>query len=508
MFVRKKKNKSGSITVQIVDKSSGYKILETIGTSKDIHKIREYCVIAQERIDRDYNRQLDLFSSDYNSDIIEEFLNSLTSDNILPIGPELILGKIFDRIGFNKIPEELFRTLVLTRLIYPGSKLKVVDYLHFYQNKDISVQRIYRFLDRFYNKYKEQAEDIAYEYSKGVLGGKISVVFYDVTTLYFEAEDEDDLRRIGFSKDGKFQCPQIQVGLLVGKDGYPLGYNIFEGNKYEGHTLIPVLKAFENRYNISKPIVIADSGLLSKNNIEILESNNYQYILGARIKNESASLKSEILKKSEYLSNGDSFSMDISGNLRLIISYSDSRAKKDKHNRQRGIMRLNRRIKNGMLTKESINNRGYNKFLVLKNKIEVALDESKIREDERWDGLKGYITNTNLLPSDVINNYKHLWAIERAFRISKTDLRIRPIYHYLKRRIEAHICISFVAYTIYKEFERLLKINNSNLSVKKAIEAIRSIYQITYKIPHTKRTKKKILNMTKEQKEIYNIVYP
>lgn len=114
--------------------------------------------------------------------------------------------------------------------------------------------------------------------------GEITVLFYDVTTLYFENEDEDDLRKIGFSKDGKFQSPQIMLGLLVGEYGYPIGYDIYEGNSYEGNTLIPILEKFEQKFNLQKPIVIADSGLLSKQNIEELKINNYEFILGARIK--------------------------------------------------------------------------------------------------------------------------------------------------------------------------------------------------------------------------------
>jgi len=123
-------------------------------------------------------------------------------------------------------------------------------------------------------------EQISFEYSKKILGGKIGVVFYDMTTLYFEASEEDDYRIPGFNKDGKHQQPQIIIGLLVGENGYPIGYQIFEGNTSESKTLIPVLEDFQNKFEIRKPIVIANAALLSQNNIDALEKKGYEYILG------------------------------------------------------------------------------------------------------------------------------------------------------------------------------------------------------------------------------------
>lgn len=158
-------------------------------------------------------------------------------------------------------------------------------------------------MDTLHRSLKRQVEQIAFDYTKSVLAGKISVVFYDMTTLYFESSDEDDLRISGFSKDGKAQNPQILLGLLVASNGYPIGYEIFEGNKYEGHTLIPVLEHFQQRFNLSRPIVIADAGLLSTPNIKYLRSKQYEFILGARLKNESDEIKGQIL--SQPLADGE-----------------------------------------------------------------------------------------------------------------------------------------------------------------------------------------------------------
>jgi len=178
--------------------------------------------------------------------------------------------------------------------------------------------------------------------------------------------------------------------------------------------------------------------LLSKDNIIILEEKNYQYIIGARLKNESEKTKKQI--QEAKLSDGDILKIKRADHTCLIITYASTRAAKDGHNRKRGLQRLEKQIKSGKLTKSSINNKGYNKYLKLEGEISIRIDYEKFNKDHVWDGLKGYITNTKLADKQVIDHYKNLWHIEKAFRMSKTDLRIRPIYHRLKHRIEAHIC--------------------------------------------------------------------
>ncbi|MBR9702403.1 transposase, partial [Candidatus Woesearchaeota archaeon] len=185
---------------------------------------------------------------------------------------------------------------------------------------------------------------------------------------------------------------------------------------------------------------------------------------------------------------------------------SDKRAKKDKHNRKKGLNKLKKRIKSGHLTKEHINNRGYNKFLTLTGAVTVFLNKEKIQEDKAWDGLKGYITNTRFGAKQITQNYSHLWQIEKAFRISKTDLKVRPIHHYKRRRIEAHISIAFVAYTIYKELELLLKRKGVVMSARRAAELTQNMYEINYVLPDSKDEQKKILAMDNEQKLLYEAV--
>ena len=234
----------------------------------------------------------------------------------------------------------------------------------------------------------------------------------------------------------------------------------------------------------------------------VYPTNAYEFILGARIKNEKQEIKDKILNLS--LKNGESSVIE-KDDLKLIITYSDTRAKKDKYNREKGLKRLEKNLKTGKLNKSSINNRGYNKFLEMDGDIYVKINQEKIEADEKWDGLKGYITNSTQSKEQILDNYKQLWLIEKAFRIAKTDLKIRPVFHYKQRRIEAHICLNFVAYKIYKELERQLKEKKSDLSPEKVIEIIQNIYEIEIITPKLKEKIRKRLILSDEQVKVSEI---
>ena len=494
VFLRKKKNKSGIISVQVIDKSTGkYTVVKTIGSSineKEVEKLfyqgHQWIKNHLGQYELDFQNEKQLFSA---------FIAGIKQ--ITVAGTELLLGKIFDEIGFNQIPDDLFRVLVIARLCFPVSKLKTTDYLQKFHSIGIDEDKVYRYLDKLHKTQKETVQQISYEHTLKVLNNEISIVFYDVTTLYFEIDNEDELRKAGFSKEGRHQNPQIVLGLLVSIDGYPLAYEIFEGNKFEGHTMLPVIERFKKKYKLEKLVIIADSGLLSNDNITELKTKGYEFILGARIKNEKLTVQNKILALK--LKNGESQQIAKDDSIKLIISYSEARAKKDKANREKGLRKLEKQIKSGKLTKANISNRGYNKYLKLEGNIHVTIDKAKFEADGKWDGLKGYLTNTNLSKDEVIDNYNHLWKIEKAFRISKSDLKIRPIYHRLPKRIEAHVCIAFVAYKLYKELERQLKEKKAELSPEKAIDIAKTIYAIKLTTPLNKETIEQTLILNEEQ---------
>lgn len=500
MYVRAKKNKSGSFSIQVIDKSdSKYKVIKSFGSTNDAFQVKTLVLKAEEWI----KSQSKLYEFDFEGvdGLFETFISNIKGVYIA--GVELVLGRIFDEIGFNSIKDELFRKLVLARVCYPLSKLKTVDYLLRYEAYSTNEDKIYRYLDKLHSSQKRLVQHISYTHTLKVLDGTIQMVFYDVTTLYFEIKEEEDLRKTGFSKDGKHQNPQIVLGLLVSKGGYPLAYEIFDGKKFEGDTMLPILNLFKRKYKFDTLTVVTDAGLLSSKNIEALNKNHYTYILGARIKNETNADKESIFAL--QLKDGEAVCIHKSPSDRLIISYSDARAKKDAHNRAKGIAKLEKQMASNKLTKTSLNSKGYNKFLKLEGEVTISLDKAKIELDQKWDGLKGYLTNTNLNKDEIIENYRHLWQIEKAFRISKSDIEIRPIFHHLKRRIEAHICLAFVAYKVYKELERQLYEKKAGISVEKAIEIAKTIYKIKAIKPKTKKAVEKILFLTEEQRILAQI---
>lgn len=503
MFLRKLKNRSGSVSVQIISKENRkYKVIRTIGSSHNEQEIQKLVFLGEQEMDR-MRAQSKLFISEKDV-FVEQLFEAMDNASIKTVGPEIIFGKIYDSIGFNGINENLFRHLVIARLAFPLSKLKTIEYLYRFQGVRLDIDAVYRFLDKLNSRFKTQVEQISFAHTLKVLGGKISIVFYDMTTIYFEASDEDDLRKTGFSKDGKSQNPQIYLGLLVGLGGYAVGYDVFEGNIYEGHTLIPFIEKTTAKFNLDKPIIVADAGLLSNANIAALEQKKYEYIIGARLRNEPEKIKHQILAK--QLSDGEKIKIQKAGKTRLIVTYANNRAVKDEHNRKKGLQRLEKRIKSGRLTKSNINNKGYNKYLKMQGDVSIEIDYEKFNRDKIWDGLKGYVTNTRISDKLVVENYKNLWHIEKAFRMSKTDLRIRPIYHRLRHRIEAHICISFTAYSVYKELERVLYKEKSGISLKKAAELTHNMYEITYTLPESKHIKSRLLKMDDEQAELYRII--
>lgn len=498
MFIRRKVNRSGSTSIHIFKKEGQRQIhVKSIGNSSDAEGIKILERQARLELARLQHQQgLDL-QYDQDKEFIDTFTKSLKKIEIA--GYELILGKIFKEIGFDEVKDDLFRHLVLSRISHPGSKLKTISYLQEHHNVSFDIDSVYRYLDKLNSKHKSILQDISFRHTLKLFNGHIQLLFYDVTTLYFEAEDEDDLRKTGFSKDGKAQHPQILLGLLVSTQGYPLSFEMFEGNKFEGKTMLPVVEAFTAKYSVAQAIIVADAGLLSSENINELIRLKHHFILGGRIKNESKALQNQILAlklkdRAHTLIRPDG--------LKLIISHSSTRATKDRKNREKGLHRLEQAIRLGKLSKKHINNRGYNKYLKLEGQVTVHIDYEKFKQDAQWDGLKGYITNTELPAEEIISNYKNLWHIEKAFRISKTDLRIRPIYHRLKRRIESHLIIAFCSYKLYKELERQLAEKNVGITIEKAIRLMQSIFVIELALPQAAKTTRIIHVKTDDHRKL------
>ena len=502
MFVRRKPNRSGSTSVVVVEKRNGKtRYLRTIGVSSDPIEI-EHLFMQGKRWVSEQTAGRDMFLEHIQQGeekaVVEGLLNRI--EHILINGTQLILSPVYQNIGFDAIHDDVLKHLVVSRICQPQSKVATSDYLKSYFDEDVGLNKIYRYLDKLSDTQKGKIQEISVNHTRKVLGGHIGVVFYDVTTLYFETDEGDELRKKGWSKDGKHSLPQVVLGLLVSKGGYPLAYSIHEGNRYEGHTMLPILKDFVSKFGLEDFVVVADSGLMNAENIRELERNGYKYIIGARIKNENQAVREWILSQKKV--EGCFYEHQKTGQQRLILGYTEQRARKDASNREKGVKRLEKEYKSGWVAKDRINKRGYNKFLRLADNIRVEIDYTKVAEDARWDGLKGYITNTELTGNDVYQQYSELWQVERAFRVTKGVLDIRPMFHFTRKRIEAHVCICFVAYKVYKELERMLKVNGIGMSVDKVLSIAKTITTVRVKLQESNETMSKTMLITDQHKSI------
>jgi len=390
-----------------------------------------------------------------------------------------IYGALFDQLGYADIFEnptqqkklvETFRHVVLARIANPKSKLASVSMLEENFGVTLNLQYVYRMMDHLDEKTIEKLNEITYQNTLSLFGEKIDIIFFDATTIYFESFNSDELRDMGFSKDLKFNQPQVLLCMMVTKKGMPIGYKVFPGNIYEGHTLIPMLNDLKKRYAIDKVIFVADSGIFNKENIEELEKSKFEYIVGARLKNLSDKLKEKILNRKHYQGN-DEFRVacfeDNTGK-KIVVSYKADRARKDAYERDKAVDRLKKKLENKKNPKEYLANYGYKKFLKVDGNSHIELDEKKIEESKLWDGLHGVITNAqNISDREILQQYSNLWHIEESFRITKHDLKVRPIFHWNSSRIKAHLAICFTAYVLVRHLEYRVRLQYKKISIEK-----------------------------------------
>ncbi len=445
-------------------------------------------------------------------------VKNLKEEQRLTSGIHEVYGKLFDDLGYGKVIKRpsrnkatagIFKNIVLARVANPVSKRATVDMLEEDFGVTLDLDRVYRMMDSLDGPAIERLKNISYQNTLSLLGTKIDVIFYDATTIYFESFEEDELKKNGFSKDHKHNQPQVLLALMVTSDGLPVDYEIFPGDTYEGHTLIPALTKIRKKYNIEKIVFVADSAMLSKNNIKMLEDlegDNFSYIVGARLKSAASALKSRILDKSNYRKVKKEYYVAelADGNRRIISSYSGKRARKDARDRKRAIAKLMAKLDRSASAKSHLSNHGYRKYLKVEGKSRISLDEEKIASDAKWDGLHGVVTNSSLAPMDVLSKYNELWNVEAAFRVTKHDLKVRPVYHWKPRRIAAHIAIRFTSYGLVKNLEYRVRLQYRKLSIEKIRQLLMKV-QTSILFDSQKRIRYGLPSkMKREARKIYN----
>jgi len=413
---------------------------------------------------------------------------------------EFGLDKILNNIsGSRKTQFNLNDTsflMVIQHLLDPKSKLSTYTHQKRYIGlKEIKLQHFYRSLDLLSESKEILEEEIFYQ-NRNLFNMQVDVVFYDVTTFAFESVKQDSLKEFGFSKDAKFKEVQVVMGLLIDQEGRPIGYELFSGNTFEGKTLEVSLDKLKKHFAIGKVIIVADRGINSKLNLMQIRARGYDYIFASRIKNMKKDIKEEIFNKDGY-QDIDGISYKIIDYLNrvnknyelpenLIITYSPKRAQKDRKDRERLIEKARTLLKNKSYIIAS-NKRGGKKYLKSSKDIYWFLDEEAIKKDEIFDGYYGIETSEkNLSAEDVLKAYHALWKIEESFRIMKTTLEVRPVFHWTEPRIKGHFVICFLAFLLERTLEFKIKKANLEISPQKIQEVLNSMNFAEVKIEKSK----------------------
>lgn len=475
MFIRRLKSRNGNIQIQVVKKvNRNNQVVKHLGTARNDLEIQQLTFLAQQFIDkaRVKSGKISFFDTRYAQSDLNRFLSRLVVVGAFDSITFHFFNYFYQLLGFKKLKDDCFRDLVIARIAHPVSKAKTRDWLKTKLDHQYSLTALYRGMERVYRlKYQDRLEQQLWTFATRVFSPTISVLFFDVTTLYYEAFDEDDFRKCGFSKDRKDNQPQLIVALTVATQGFPLQVRVFPGNKFEGHTMIPCIKDIIVRHQLKDFIVVADSAMVSAENMKQLENAGLQFIVGARLGNLPKKLFNQVVQIPRVDRSSCRFNLD-QGRI-LIVGYSTKRANKDRTDRNKQVKRADYALRNpSAITKRY-------KFLKRVGKTKWDLNQVNLEKAVQLEGLKGYMTNAvHLTNTEIIKKYAALWQIEKSFRISKSDLKARPIFHTVKEKIEAHISIVFAGLAIARYAEII-----TGKSLQKILELLDQIKEVVLKDP-------------------------
>lgn len=480
MKVRTTKTGSGATAIQVVRYEYGKTVMvKHFGSAEDPKKILHLRQTAFDWITNTTHQQ-SFFPKEPTFDPLFSRYQYL---GVQAVFLYEVLSQVFLLFGFEKLRNRLLLDLVLVRIVEPASKLRSQKLLSELFGINYDLTTIYKAL-KVISTLKDKTETNLIEFAKKYLNFDFSLVLYDVTTLYFEsfkADEEEGLKRFGFSKDNKPEQPQIIIGLLVNQDGFPLSFSVFPGDKFEGHTLLPVISALKEKHQISSLTVVADSAMLSKDNIESLRLARLNFIVGARLGYLDLDTVTQISQRLNIV-DGTTIHMPLNEGF-LICDFSAKRYAKDKSDTEKQIAKANQ-VVDGRLTPKKL------KFLI-RGRTAHTLNQPLIERTKLLWGIKGYYTDLNLPDEAIIAHYHNLWQVEKSFRMSKSDLLMRPVYHFKKEAIEAHILICVMALAVAKYME--LK---TGKSIKAILETLKKV------------TDARILNITSNEEALWRSVIP
>ena len=445
-FIRKVKTKSGATAVQVVRKQSGRIVsLKHLGSAHTKQELQALLTLARDQL---YQGQSSLFPEQNSL----KFKLKQSSSNLL----FRVLSQQYQALGFGILKDPDFIHLCIARMVEPTSKLDSLRVLADLGISGLTKDRLYRCLARIaVHDYRTLIQKACFA---ATTPQSLALVLYDVTTLYFEIQKEDAYRKPGLSKERRLE-PQIIVGLLVDQTGFPLSVQSFEGNTAETKTILPVLEDFSNQHHLPDITVVADAAMMSLKNLQSLAQSGYTYIVGSRL-NKIPYAIAEYQKKQPLID--QQVIVDKHDDCRIIYQYRAKRAKLDLKNIEKQISKA-KRIISGLAPIHR------SKFITMKAK-ERKLNQKLIDKAYSLAGIKGYVTNLTALDEQIIAAYHQLFQVEASFRMAKSDLKARPIFHRKRESIEAHLTIVLAALAVGKRVE-----SKSGMSLKQLIKVLRPI---------------------------------
>lgn len=446
-YIRRVKTKSGAVAIQVVRKQQGKIVqLEHVGSAHNQQEEKQLVELARDRL---HPGQLGLLPN-YQPAVkvaLKASFSVLLYD---------VLWEGYRRLGLDQLADEVFAQLCIARMVEPTSKLDSLRVLADLGITRLDRNQLFRCLSQVISQdYRKTISQICFARAGQQ---SLSLVLYDVTSLYFEVQKEDEFRKPGLSKERRLE-PQIIIGLLVNQNGFPLGLHSFEGNTAETKTILPVIQAFCQEHQVSRLTVVADAGMLSQGNLAALSAAGHKFIVGSRLHKIPYGLAE--YQKANNLADSQILESNILP-YRIIYQYKAKRAELDLKNIRDQIAKA-QRVVDGKITVSRA------KFLLVKAQTK-QLNQKLITKAYALAGIKGYVTNLEIPGQPVIDYHHQLFRVEASFRMAKSDLKARPIFHRRREAIEAHLTLVLAALAVGKCLEE-----KAQMSLKQLVKLLRPI---------------------------------
>ena len=530
MYIRFKTSKKAKFpTIQIVEgvregKKVKQKTIAHLGVVKGQNDLRKLLQLAENLIQKlekegvEIEQKVRVKQLIHKMRIYDGF--GLVVDKLMRMtGFSQVIGSSQGRHQFNL--EEIVKLIIVQRLDLPSSKLRTHERQEDHGFFGINLQNLYRTMDviePLSNNLQKKAFDVV----RSVSSAPLDCFFFDVTTLYFESVSQDELRDFGFSKDQKQHSVQIVLALVVDSEGNPIAYETFKGNLAETKTLVPVLETLRDRFSIKNVTVVCDRGMASKPNIEALQASGFHFVIASKLRSVSKKLRINDRQACQPLPNQAHLPEEEKTLFRtmphpqyadtlLIVTYSPSRAAKDKEDRERLLEKLQCKLDNApneTSVKKVISNSGYKKYTTVKQGSSVGLNQKAIDEDALWDGFHGIALSNSagLSVEEALSRYKDLWRVEEAFRIAKCTLKTRPIFHWKPQRIRAHVLLCFLTLFMERFLEFRLRQAGTPLTADRIRYALAGVHSTVFEERGTNKQGKMESALSEDAEKIFKLL--